>query len=142
MPEEIIKTELARRVGGAGANQIGAATCDILIRIHTELVVVVGTQAAAALCAHAVHRTRSRANWTMPPSTHVTQSSMHALHADLAQRTPTEALSAGQFLLNALVDHLTALIGLPLTRRMLQTALTQAVTAAAPPLPPKDSKNE
>jgi len=123
MREDIIKQALSQRAGaGSDAGRMADAVIAVLRLLHAELSLVVGTQAAAALCAHALHRTRSKVEWTTPPTAAPTDKMLTALRNDLAARTPAECLFAGETLLFALVDHLISLIGEPLTLRMLHSA--------------------
>lgn len=123
MPEELIKRAIAQRAGdGSDPGQIAGAVSRTLSLLYAQLSLVVGAQAAAALCAHAVHRTRPTVGWTIPPAAAFSDSTLSALRDDLSARTPEMALHAGQSLLYALTDHLISLIGLPVTRRMLHAA--------------------
>ncbi len=123
MPEEIIREAIAQRAGDASdPDQVAAAVSKTLGLLYDELTLVVGAEAAAALCAHAIHRTRPSVGWTMPPATSFSDSTLSALRDDLSARSPETALEAGQNLIFALVDHLIGLIGLPLTHRMMRAA--------------------
>ncbi|MGJ7495352.1 hypothetical protein ACSFA8_09775 [Variovorax sp. RT4R15] len=123
MREDIIKEALFLRFGiGSDAGQIADAIRVALRLLHAELALVVGAQASAALVAHAVHRTRTVVNWTMPAAAALTEAMLAALREDLAARTPADSLFAGETLIFALVDHLISLIGEPLTFRMLNLA--------------------
>jgi hypothetical protein len=123
MPEETIKRAIAQRAGNSSdPGQIALAVSRSLSLLYDELTLVVGAEAAAALCAHAVHCTRPTVGWTMPPAAAFSDSTFSALRDDLSARTPETALHAGQSLLFALTDHLISLIGWPVTRRMLHAA--------------------
>ena len=123
MREDIIKQALSQRCGDASEpGQTADATIAVLRLLHGELALVVGAQASAALVAHAVHRTRTRVEWTAPPAAGPSDTLLKALRDDLAARTSAECLFAGETLIFALVDHLISLIGEPLTLRMLNSA--------------------
>jgi len=123
MREDIIKQAIVRRAAnGSDAGRIADAVVDALRLLHVELGVVVGVQASCALCAHALHRTRSKFEWTSPPTAAPTDKMLASLRDDLAARTPAESLFAGETLIFALIDHLISLIGEPLTLRMLHSA--------------------
>lgn len=123
MQDDVIKQAIAHRAGdGTDAGQIADAVTGALGSLHTELSLLVGAQAAAALGAHALHRTRSKIGWTMPRAPALSDQTLAALRQDLAARTPADSRYAGETLLCALVDHLIVLIGAPLTHRMLHTA--------------------
>ena len=116
---------IARDGGGSTNSQ---RTADAVVRalesLHAELSAVVGAQAAASLCAHALHRTRPAFHWQVEPAAQVSAAVLQELRQDLSQRAPSESLLAGEALLVALVDHLVSLIGEPLINRMLQSAWT------------------
>ncbi|VWX61946.1 conserved hypothetical protein [Burkholderiales bacterium 8X] len=123
MPSELVKRAIfhcARR--GAEPGDLAEAVIGALRPLHAELTLVVGAQAASALFAHAVHRTRAAVGWTVPTAEVMADTMFDALRDDLANRTLTDGLSAGEFLLSTLVDHLVSLIGQPLTRRLLHSA--------------------
>lgn len=123
MREDIIKEALSRRCGGdSEPAQIAQGMIVALRLLHAELAQVVGTQASAALVAHAVHRTRTKVEWTAPPAAGPSDTLLRALQDDLAGRTAGECVFAGETLIFALVDHLISLIGEPLTVRMLNSA--------------------
>ncbi|MDN8618690.1 hypothetical protein [Variovorax ginsengisoli] len=122
MREDIIKQALSERYGdGSDPGPIAEATTTLLRLLHAELALVVGAQASAALVVHAVHRTRSKLDWTAPPAA-APETLLVALHDDLAARPTADCLFAGETLIFALVDHLISLIGEPLTLRMLISA--------------------
>jgi hypothetical protein len=123
MRDDIIERALAERGGtSVEIGQVAQAVINALRLLHAELTLVVGTQAASSLCAHALHRTRVSIGWTMFPTVAATEDQLSGLHKDLLQRTPARALFAGATLISALVDHLVSLIGEPLTLRMLDFA--------------------
>ncbi len=123
MRDDVIKQAIAHRCAdGDDAGQIADAVTGALGLLHTELSLLVGAQAATALGVHALHRTRSKIEWTMPRATALSDQTLVELRQDLAARTPIDSLYAGETLLRALVDHLILLIGEPLTHRMLHTA--------------------
>jgi hypothetical protein len=123
MREDIIKQAISQRCGDdSGPGQIAKATIAVLRLLHGELALLVGPQASGSLVAHAVHRTRTRVDWTAPAAAGPSDTLLKALHDDLKKRTSTECLFAGQTLIVALVDHLISLIGEPLTLRMLNSA--------------------
>lgn len=123
MRDAIIEQAVANRGGASGEiSQIAQAVVSTLRLLHAELTLVVGTQAASALCAHALHRTWAVIGWTMFPKVAATEDQLSGLHQDLLQRTPAMALFAGTTLIAAVVDHLALLIGEPLTLRMLDFA--------------------
>ena len=125
MQDEIIKRAISRHAGtDASADQVARAVVGTVKLLHAELGLLVGLEAASALCAHAVHRTRSKVKWKTPAAATVSEPMTVALLKDLRQRTPTEAVFAGETLLFALVDHLISLVGEPLTLRMLESAWT------------------
>ena len=125
MRDDIVKASIADRGGGgADAGQTADAVAAALSLLFTQLSSVVGTQAAAALCAHALHRTRAKMGWTIAPTAAITDKTLAELRQDLADRTPVDSLVAGESLLLSLVDHLISLIGEPLTSRMLHSAWT------------------
>lgn len=125
MQDDVIRQAIAHRCAdGNDAAQIADAVTGALGSLHTELSLLVGAQAAAALGAHALHRTRSKIGWTMPRATALSDQTLVELRQDLAARTPMDSRHAGETLLRALVDHLILLIGEPLTHRMLHTAWT------------------
>jgi hypothetical protein len=129
MPAQLIQKAIARSVDDPhDANRIATSVCNVLVLLQAELSPVVGSQAALALYVHAVHRTRSTVGWRMPVASVPTSPDWTGLHADLATRPPDDAHAAGVTLLSALVDHLTALIGLPLTQRIVRSALCHADT--------------
>jgi len=129
MPAQLIRKAIARGVDDPhDANRIAASVCSVLDLLQAEIAPVLGSQAALALYLHAVHRTRSTAAWRMPVASVPTSSDWTGLHADLAARPPEDAHAAGATLLSALVDHLTSLIGLPLTQRLVRSALCHADT--------------
>ena len=123
MQDDIIKQAIAQRAGERpDSGHVADAVVDALRLLHAELGLLVGTQAAAALCSHALHRTRLKVEWTTPPSAVLSDQMLVALRSDLHARTLAQAIFAGETLLFALVDHLISLIGEPLTHRMLQSA--------------------
>lgn len=120
---DIIKEALSRRCSdGAEPGQIAQAMIVALRLLHAELAQVVGAEASAALLAHAVHRTRTKVEWTAPLAAGPSDTLLKVLHDDLAARTSAECVFAGETLIFALVDHLVSLIGEPLTLRMLSSA--------------------
>lgn len=123
MREDIIKQALAQRCGNSfQPGHTADATIAVLRLLHAELASVVGAQASAALIARAVHRTRTQVEWTASPVNGPSDTLLEALRDDLAARTSSECLFAGETLIFALVDHLVSLIGEPLTLRMLNSA--------------------
>ncbi|MFM9428673.1 hypothetical protein RCH10_005136 [Variovorax sp. GrIS 2.14] len=123
MQDDIIEQAIALRAGDvADSGLIADAVVTTLRLLHAELSVLVGAQAAAALCSHAMHRTQSEVEWAAPRAAALSESMLLALRADLQARTPEQALFAGKTLLFALTDHLKSLIGEPLTTRMLRSA--------------------
>lgn len=127
MQHEIIKQAIAQRAGKApAAASIAAAMAALLQSLHAELDLLVGSQAAAALYAHAVHRTRSTLHWTLPPRSTIDATALALLQSDLAARSSQHAYVTCETLLAALVDHLAALIGEPLTYRLLNSAWNPA----------------
>lgn len=123
MQDEIIKQAIKQRAGdGTSKGDTAGAVVVTLRLLHAELGLLIGLQAASALCAHALHRTRSEVRWTTPPAATMSEQMLAALRDDLNARTPVRATFAGETLLLALVDHLVSLIGEPLTLRMLRSA--------------------
>ncbi len=119
---DVIRTAIVERAGGADSHRVAGAVVVALALLREQLVVVVGMQAADALCAHALHRTRSEVAWTVPATLSLHDANFDALRADLASRAPADSLVAGETLIVALVDHLVSLIGKPLTHRMVESA--------------------
>jgi hypothetical protein len=129
MPAQLIRKAIARRVDDLhDANHIATSICNVLDLLQAELSPVVGSHAALALYVRAIHRTRSTVGWRVPVASMPTSTHWTGLHADLATRQPDDAYAAGVTLLSALVDHLTSLIGLPLTQRIVRSALRDAAT--------------
>jgi hypothetical protein len=127
MQHEIIKQAIAQRAGRVpSAPRIAAAMAGLLHALYVELELLVGSQAAAALYAHAVHRTRSTLHWTLPPTSTADATTLAVLHNDLTTRSPKDAWFACETLLAAVVDHLASLIGEPLTYRLLNSAWNPA----------------
>ena len=127
MQHEIIKQAIAQRAGRAPvASSIAAAMAVLLQSLHAELDLLLGSQAAAALYAHAVHRTRSTLHWTLPPRSTIDATALALLQSDLAARSSQHAYMTCETLLAALVDHLATLIGEPLTYRLLNSAWNPA----------------
>lgn len=123
MPDDLIKQAMALHVeDGSDASGIATAVTCLMRLLYEELDSLVGAQAASALCVHALHRTRSTLHWTMPATATIDGTMLLALRADLATRTPHEAMFASTTLLMALVNHLTTLIGKSLIERMLSSA--------------------
>lgn len=123
MQHEIIKQAIAQRAGkNPAASSIAAAMVALLRSLHVELDSLVGSQAAAALYVHAVHRTRPVLHWTLPPTSTVDANALALLQSNLTTRSPRDAWLASETLLAALVDHLATLIGEPLTYRLLNSA--------------------
>jgi len=123
MQDDIIKQAIAFRAGDVtDPGLIADGVVASLRLLHAELSLLVGAQAAVALCSHAMHRTQSEVEWAVPRAAALSESMLLALRADLRARTPEQALFAGKTLLFALTDHLKSLIGEPLTTRMLRSA--------------------
>lgn len=127
MQHEIIRKAIAQRAGKSPtASNIAVAMAALLQSLHVELDLLVGSQAATALYAHAVHRTRSTFHWTLPPTSTLDVTALAMLQSNLTTRSPRDAWLACETLLTAVVDHLATLIGEPLTYRLLNSAWNPA----------------
>lgn len=125
MQNDVVKRVISQHAGaGSSADEVARAVVGALKLLHAELSFIVGLQAASALCAHALHRTRSKINWPTLAAKSLFEPMTVALLKELCLQSPTEIAFAGETLLSALVEHLILLIGEPLTLRMLESAWT------------------
>ena len=123
MQDELIRQAMALLVeDDSDSSSIASAATKLMRSLYVELDSLVGAHAASALCAHALHRTRSTLKWTLIPTTTIDGTTLLALRNDLATRTPKDAFYASTTLLSVLVNHLNILIGKSLIARMLSSA--------------------
>jgi len=106
---------------GADAAQVADAAVALWKAVHGALTPVIGPRGSAALYHRTLHGAREQYPWlaaaydsTLQPGDFAT------LRAALAQQPAVDAAAAQDGILQAFLDLLAALIGEPLTERLLQ----------------------
>lgn len=106
---------------GADAAQVAAAAAAVWNAIHGALAPVIGSRGSAALYHRTLHVARAQYPWLAAACDGAPEPGDFAsLRAALAQQTAADAAAAHDGILQAFLDLLTALIGEPLTERLLQ----------------------
>ena len=106
---------------GADAGQIADAASAAWIAIHAALSPVIGPRGSAALYQRSLHVTRALYAW-LPVAYEAAAEpgDFGALRSALALQTAVDGAAAHDAMLHTFLDLLTALIGEPLSERLLQ----------------------
>lgn len=124
----MVRQNLARRAGeGATSDAIAEAAISTWKEVAIHLAPIIGEGGVGSLYARSLHLTRASFPWladgsALESTRRVQQSDwpFMDLRTSLAQREPADASSASSALLNTFLELLAALIGEPLTARLLR----------------------
>ena len=117
---------------GADAGQIADAASAVWKSIHVALSPVIGPRGSAALYHRSLHVTRVLYAWLpVAYETAAEPGDFGPLHSALALQTAVDSAAAHDAMLHTFLDLLTALIGEPLTERLLQDVWAQPFSGPA-----------
>lgn len=123
MQQQIVDYALGRDAAVGKDSESLATSAEAAMRsLLDELRPLVGDIATRALYSRSLQLSQSSFIRPDPGHAETLDALLLSLHADLAKRSPSDALDAASKLIHALVDLLVSLIGEHLTHRMLTTA--------------------